>query len=284
MIDMKYRSDEREIMDDFNLEGDRLRVNLDILASINKWLGGNQISLQAIQELLRAYPVGQKFVIADLGCGNGAMQVAGLCSAEARELAGPGLKGICDKLNIDYVRRITGGGAVFHEKELTYSIVISESHPSISKNILDSYARICGAIIKGLDKLGIKSDYSPINDIIAEGKKISGNAQTRKIKTVLQHGTVLTDVNVEKMFTILKVPNEKIKDKLITDVKDRVTSIKHLLGNEPKFEEIADSMKKGFEEEFNIELISGELTEDEIELTKKFEKDCFSSYDWNHRR
>lgn len=73
MIDMKYRSDEREIMDDFTLEGDRLRVNLDILSSINKWLGGNQISLQGIQELLHAYPAGQKFVIADLGCGNGDM-------------------------------------------------------------------------------------------------------------------------------------------------------------------------------------------------------------------
>ncbi len=190
----------------------------------------------------------------------------------------------CNKLNIDYVRRITGGGAVFHENELTYSIVISESHPSIPKNILESYGRICGAIIKGLNNLGIESNYSPINDIISNGKKISGNAQTRKIKTVLQHGTVLTDVNVEKMFSVLKVPTEKIKDKLISNVKERVTSIKHILGEEPTFNEIAYSMKKGFEEEFNISLVDGELTKEEIELTKKFENECFSTYDWNHRK
>jgi len=191
---------------------------------------------------------------------------------------------ICNKLNIDYVRRITGGGAVFHENELTYSIVISETHPSIPKNILDSYGRICGAIIKGLNNMGIESDYSPINDILVNGKKISGNAQTRKIKTVLQHGTILTDVDVERMFSVLKVPNEKIKDKLISNVKERVTSINHILGEEPTFNEIANSMKKGFEEEFNINLVAGELTKEEMELTKKFENECFSSYDWNHRR
>ena len=114
---------------------------------------------------------------------------------------------------MDYVRRITGGGAVFHDNELTYSIVIPESHPQIPKNIIDSYKRICGAIMKGLDKLGIDSKYFPINDILTNNKKISGNAQTRKSKTVLQHGTILMDVDVEKMFSLLKVPDEKIKDK-----------------------------------------------------------------------
>ncbi|PNX48602.1 MAG: lipoate--protein ligase, partial [Thermoplasmata archaeon M9B1D] len=122
----------------------------------------------------------------------------------------------CEKSGVDYVRRITGGGAVFHEKELTYSIVIPESHPEISKNIMESYGRICGAIIRGLKQLGINSEYVPINDIIYNGKKISGNAQTRKLKTVLQHGTVILDVDVDKMFSVLRVPNEKIKDKMIS--------------------------------------------------------------------
>ena len=190
----------------------------------------------------------------------------------------------CNKLNIDYVRRITGGGAVFHENELTYSIVISESNPLIPKNILDSYGRICGSIIKGLRNLGIESIYAPINDILSDGKKISGSAQTRKIKTVLQHGTVLMDVDAERMFSVLKVPNEKIKDKMISNVNERVTSIKHILGENISFDEIANSMKKGFEEEFNINLFEGELTKEELELTKKFEDEYFSSYDWNHRR
>lgn len=191
---------------------------------------------------------------------------------------------MCNNAGVDYVRRITGGGAVFHESELTYSIVISESHPQIPKNIMESYGRICAAVIKGLKNLGIKSNYIPINDIIADGKKISGNAQTRKMKTVLQHGTILTDVDVNKMFSLLKVPDEKIKDKLIADVKQRVTSIKHILGENITFNKTAKAMKAGFEEEFNVELVEGKLTSYEKDLAKKFEYEFFGSKEWNHRR
>jgi lipoate---protein ligase len=190
----------------------------------------------------------------------------------------------CERLGVDYVRRITGGGAVFHESELTYSIVIAESHPEIPKNIMKSYGRICGAIMKGLNHLGIESEYAPINDIVTKGRKISGNAQTRKLETVLQHGTVLMDVDVDKMFSLLKVSNEKIKDKLIADVKQRVTSIRHILGKEVRFEEVAEVMKRGFEEEFHVELLEGKLCKEEQALAKKFEKECFSANDWNHRR
>jgi lipoate-protein ligase A len=191
---------------------------------------------------------------------------------------------VCERLGVDYVRRITGGGAVFHEKELTYSIVVPESHPEVPKNIMNSYGRICGAVMKGLAQLGIESEYAPINDILTGGRKISGNAQTRKLGTVLQHGTVLMDVDVDKMFSLLKVPNEKIKDKLIADVKLRVTSIKHLLGGEVRFKEVAKAMKIGFEEEFHVELIEGALSTGEVVLAKKFEKECFSTMEWNQRR
>lgn len=191
---------------------------------------------------------------------------------------------ICEKLGVEYVRRITGGGAVFHDDELTYSIVIPESHSQIPKNIMESYGRICAALIKGLKYLGIESSYVPINDIVTDGRKISGNAQTRKLRTVLQHGTIIIDVDVDKMFSLLKVPNEKIKDKLIADVKQRVTSIKHVLGRETSFDEVASAMKAGFEEEFNVELVKGTLSEEEINLAKRFEEDCFGLNDWNHRR
>ncbi len=190
----------------------------------------------------------------------------------------------CKSYGVDYVRRITGGGAVFHEHELTYSIVVSESHGEIPKNIMDSYGRICGAIIKGLKNFGIDSIYHPINDILSNGKKISGNAQTRKYKTVLQHGTIILDVDVEKMFSLLRVPNEKIKDKLISDVKQRVTSVKHILGRGVSFDEIVKDMKKGFEEEFNVDLVLGNLTDEEKSFSDEFEKNCFSLKEWNHKR
>ncbi len=190
----------------------------------------------------------------------------------------------CKHLGVDYVRRITGGGAVFHDKELTYSIVIPEAHPAIPKNILQSYGRICNALLQGLKQLGIQGTYAPINDILVDGKKISGNAQTRKANTVLQHGTILLDVDVDTMFSLLKVPNEKIKDKLIRDVKQRVTSIGHIAGKRIPFEEVADALTVGFEKEFHIELVQGILTKEEKTLALQFEKECFSTTQWNHRR
>jgi len=190
----------------------------------------------------------------------------------------------CENQGIDYVRRITGGGAVFHEDELTYSIVVSEDHPSIPKHILDSYGIICQALIEGFSILDIDSEYAPINDIVSNGKKISGNAQTRKMKTVLQHGTILLDVDVDKMFSLLKVPNEKIKDKLITNVKDRVTSLKLITGNPVSFDEVSNAMKKGFEKTFHVTLEPGLLSEDEQSLSKDFIRECFGTDSWNHMR
>lgn len=73
MIDTSYRSDEKEIMDDFTLGGNHLRINLDILAGINKWLGGNQVTLDGIQKLIGNLPKNKELVIVDLGCGNGDM-------------------------------------------------------------------------------------------------------------------------------------------------------------------------------------------------------------------
>ena len=191
---------------------------------------------------------------------------------------------VCKRLGVGYVRRITGGGAVYHEKEVTYSIVVPESHPEIPKNIIQSYGRICGAVIRGLGFMEIESDYAPINDIVAGGRKISGNAQTRKAGTVLQHGTVLMDVDVDKMFSLLKVPNEKIKDKLIADVKQRVTSIRHMVDKDVSFEEVTSAMIRGFEEEFHVELVEGSLCEEELSLAKEFEKECFSTEKWNFKR
>ncbi|MBW2993477.1 lipoate--protein ligase family protein [Candidatus Woesearchaeota archaeon] len=182
----------------------------------------------------------------------------------------------CRELGVDYVRRITGGGAVFHDTELTYSIVIPEK--DCPEDILESYGLICNAVIKGLKHLGINAEYAPINDIICNGKKISGNAQTRRNGVVLQHGTILLDVDVDKMFSLLKVPNEKIKDKLIANVKERVSGINKT------YEETAAAIKKGFQEQFNAELVEDSLAQEEINLGKQIAQEKYSTDNWNHMR
>jgi lipoate-protein ligase A len=109
--------------------------------------------------------------------------------------------GNCNNLGIDIVRRMTGGGAVLHEHELTYSF-ITKKYPT---NIMESYELICEPVIMCLKDLGFDAKFSPLNDIIVDNKKVSGTAQTRKQDILLQHGTILLDVDVNKMFSVLKV-------------------------------------------------------------------------------
>jgi lipoate-protein ligase A len=184
--------------------------------------------------------------------------------------------GKCKELGVDYVRRITGGGAVFHDAELTYSFVIPEKE--LPEDMLESYGIICGAVIKGLNKLGIDAHYAPINDIICNGKKISGNAQTRRNGVILQHGTILLKVDVGRMFSLLKVPDEKIKDKLIANAKERVTGINRT------YEETAQAIKQGFKEQFSAELIEDKLSPEELAQAEQIAKETYSADAWNHKR
>lgn len=185
------------------------------------------------------------------------------------------------KFKVDLVRRITGGGAVFHDQELTYSLIISEE--KVPKDIQESYELICGALVKGLEKIGITTEFREINDILAGGRKISGSAQTRRNGVVLQHGTLLLDVNLKRMFSLLKIPNEKIRDKMIKKVEERVTSIKKELGRELGKKEILSALREGFEDTFNVSFQEGKLTSEEKKLARKLYQK-YASKEWTFKR
>lgn len=136
----------------------------------------------------------------------------------------------CARMGVDVVRRRTGGGAVYHDSsgEITYSVIAPE--PMMGADILASYREVCGWVIAALADLGIASEFAPINDILAGGRKISGCAQTRRQGVFLQHGTVLYDVDSAKMFSVLKVDPVKLSDKALSHPGDRVTSVRSLTG------------------------------------------------------
>ncbi len=182
-------------------------------------------------------------------------------------------------MGVDLVRRITGGGAVYHKWEVTYSIVL----PEFKGRILDSYRIINGGIVKALQKLGLDAKHHGINDVIVNNRKISGNAQTRKYGGLLQHGTLLMDVNVEEMFQILRVPEEKLRDKTIENVKHRVTSLRHL-GVNIEYEELQKYLAEGFKEALNSHLYEDELPSHIYELARKLEVEKYATYGWNFRR
>jgi lipoate-protein ligase A len=192
----------------------------------------------------------------------------------------------CESKGIDYIRRITGGGAVYHdfEGEVTYSIIMPKGHRLAPADILESYRFLCGGIVKALEHLEIKAEFKPINDVNAGGKKVSGNAMTRRHGCVLQHGTTLLDLDVNLMFTILKVPQEKISDKMIADVKERVTSIRDILDRDVTINELRDALHHGFSEALEIELIESNLTQEEQETAHRLAEEKYSSHDWNFSR
>ena len=186
----------------------------------------------------------------------------------------------CKQFAVDVVRRRTGGGAVYHDYtgEITYSVIGPEE--VMGKGIHDTYKLVCGWLIGGLKNLGIEAQFVPINDIVTGGKKISGNAQTRKIGVVLQHGTVLYDLDVTKMFTLLKISQEKISDKMIKAVEERVTRISNF-GNFSR-EEVYNALLQGFVE--GKEWDFGELTSEEASLTKELAENKYKTKEWNFLR
>ena len=141
---------------------------------------------------------------------------------------------------------------------------------------------ICSSIADGLDHMDIDAAFSPLNDIVVNGKKISGSAQTRRYGNVLQHGTLLLDLDIKLMFSLLNVSDKKIEDKNIKKASKRVTCLKKEVGN-IKEETVIKALIKGFEDGFDMILAKGEMEKDEIDRMDELRKK-YASREWNFKR
>jgi len=186
----------------------------------------------------------------------------------------------CRREGVDCVRRRTGGGAVYHDKdgEITYSVIAPEE--IMETDINKAYSAICGWIIEALDVMEVPATFAPINDILVDGRKISGSAQTRRGGVFLQHGTLLYNVNPGKMFSVLKVGRTKISDKNISSFEERVTSIlRHSrVSKDRVLQELRRSFTKG--KEWEVHAYTGE----EKERARQLVTERYSKQEWNFSR
>lgn len=166
---------------------------------------------------------------------------------------------------VDIVRRIAGGGTTYHGKnDLTYSLVSAK---------IKSYEWACKGLIFGLRKLGICAKFGGPNDVLVDGKKISGCAQAKMFGTVIHQGTLIMG-NPDR---------EKMKSLLESSKPDELTSVEEVLGKKTGTAVVLDAMKKGFEEALGP-LVEGKLTDGEIRLSKILESNRYSFDGWTKSR
>uniref|UniRef100_A0A7C3J548 Lipoate--protein ligase family protein n=1 Tax=Candidatus Methanomethylicus mesodigestus TaxID=1867258 RepID=A0A7C3J548_9CREN len=189
----------------------------------------------------------------------------------------------CHSNGIEVVRRITGGGAVIHTKgELTYSFTVCDKDPAVPQDIQGSYMRICAPIVSALRGLGADAVFAPINDIEVGGKKISGNAQTRRFGAVLQHGTILIDLE-RGMLRALKVKREKLQDRGADSVGNRLITLKEILGRDLRPGEVSGAIAKEFKKHFKCKVEYGKASPIELCRVPAI-AERHKSIDWLFRR
>ncbi len=196
----------------------------------------------------------------------------------------------CGRQSIGIVRRMTGGRAVLHDKELTYSVISKTDTPLFPLNIKGRYRVIAEAILRGLFHFGIKGEISTARtkklpksslcfsssswyEILIDGKKLVGSAQRVLVDAFLQHGSILLDFDKGMHQSIFRCTS--------FDIVDSISSLK-TLGRPITLEKLKEGLIRGFEERLGIKLIPGNLTTFEASMAETLSRDKYSHLDWNH--
>jgi len=186
-----------------------------------------------------------------------------------------------------FVRRITGGRALLHDRELTYSVVASTKDPLFSEGIKGTFYAIAGGLLEGLRALGLEADiYAPPRsqqlerpanplcfastswyEITAQGKKLIGSAQRRWTKHFLQHGSLILEKGTDPIFS-----------------SENQIGLSEILPSLPAEEDLRAAVKKGFESALPIKLEEGALTGEEEEAAARLVKEKYGDPAWTLRR
>lgn len=176
------------------------------------------------------------------------------------------------------VRRLSGGGAVYHDKgNLNFSFINSNG-----KEFLHNFKKFTAPVVKVLEKMGVPAELNGRNDIVVEERKISGNAQYAIGTKLVSHGTLLYNSDLSMVSEALNVKTDKIESKGIKSVRSRVANISEYLSEPLDILTFRERVKEGILSEVN----NGEykLTKEDWEEINKISKDRYQQWDWNFGR
>lgn len=177
---------------------------------------------------------------------------------------------------IKVVRRLSGGGAVYHDMGNLNFTLIADAEGSTELN----FRLFCGPVIRALAKVGVKAELNGRNDMTIDGRKFSGNAQYMRGGRVMHHGTILFDSNPEVLSGALQVDEEKIRSKGVQSVRSRVTNVRPHLPKDltlPQFRKILL--------ESILEETPGEpyvLTGQDLQAIDVIKRSRYDTWDWNY--
>ncbi len=208
----------------------------------------------------------------------------------------------CGQAGVDLIRRPTGGRAILHTDELTYSIVAPQDEPRVAGGVVESYRRLSAGLVRGLRLLGMDVaqaeaghgqdadvsaacfDAPSAYEVTAGGKKLVGSAQVRRKRAVLQHGSLPLQGDITRICHYLVVPSEERRQELRQELRARATSLELVLGRGVPFAQVVEALVKGFSEALNLHLEPGELSEHELALIQQFRREKYTAEAWNFRK
>jgi lipoate-protein ligase A len=174
----------------------------------------------------------------------------------------------CRSRDLPIIRRSQGGGAVYLDSnQIFYQVVAKDQNETIPTRVEGLFERLLKVTVYVYRKLGLPAKFKPLNDVIVNGRKISGNGASRLGNgTTILVGNIILDLDYDSMASVLKVPSEKFRDKIAKNMRDWVTSLNRELGFIPSPDEVKTSLVEGYEKVLGIRLIESEITEAERKI------------------
>lgn len=203
----------------------------------------------------------------------------------------------------EVVRRATGGRAILHADELTYSVIAPTNEPRVAGSILESYNRLAQALLLAVKNLeipvemkehaGPTGNMPPTNpvcfevpssyEITVNGKKLIGSAQARKKEGVLQHGSLPLTGDLARICQALVFENESARENASKRLLERATTVESALGREVSWENAAQAFVHAFEAQLGLSLQRGKLSESESSRAEQLVREKYDHVLWTER-